>query len=157
MRLSLAGVVTAVAIAGLIAGGCSAASEDQSHLGAGSLPRVKSSLDQTAAVQPASPDTTVPAKTVACPPGKAPTTGQDLRTIDQRCAQLRQDGEIWQRSRKLAVQNRGEAGARMADLHTPWTKENTEFFVDQCGARQQKSREQAMSRIDPRQLTSVCG
>jgi hypothetical protein len=48
---------------------------------------------------------------------------------------LQHDGEIWQRTRKLAVLNRGEAGARTADLHSPWTKENVSFYLASCNSR----------------------
>jgi hypothetical protein len=93
---------------------------------------------------------------VGCPAGKSPSPAQALQAIDQRCLQLRQDGEVWQRTRKLAVLNRGEAGGRMADLHSPWTKENMTFYVDQCGPRQQKSRQASLSRMDQKILAAAC-
>ncbi len=69
------------------------------------------------------------------------TTGsiQTPQSARQRCEQLRQDGDVWQRTRKLAVLNRGEAGGRMADLHTPWTKENVTFYLATCNSRKAKS------------------
>lgn len=61
------------------------------------------------------------------------------QTPHQRCEQLRQDGVVWERTRKLAILNRGEAGAQMADLHTPWTKENVAFYVASCNGRKAKT------------------
>ena len=148
MRSSSPRISTTLFVCALVASGCSAANEDQSYLGSGPAPVASAAAGQTSSNS-------------ACPPGRPPSPAQSqaqqVRAIDQRCAQLLQDGEIWQRTRKLAIQNRGEAGARMADLHSPWTKEKVVFFVDQCGPRQHKSRQQAMSRMDPRHLVQACG
>ena len=110
-----------------------------------------------AARAPAVTDLNATALPGACPPGRVPSEAQTLRTLDQHCTKLRQEGEVWQRARKLAIQNRGEAGGRMADLHSPWSKENMTFYVDNCSPRQQKSREQTLNRLDPRQLAAQCG
>jgi hypothetical protein len=155
MRLSSRGTSIPLVLCGLILSGCSAAPDDQAQLGA----KASFATFQT----PTQPHNTAgacpPQKVSAATPGpsQVQSQAQALRTIYYRCAQLRQDGEIWQKSRNLAVKNRGEAGARMADLHTPWTKENAEFFVDECGPRQQKTRTQAMSRIGRKPAAPVCG
>ena len=164
MRLSVFGIVTAAAVCGLIQGGCSASTDEQNHLGAGPDPGAKALSGQPeAGLAPASLASMAGTRGVAavCPPGKAASPAliqaQSLRGIDQRCAQLRQDGEIWQKTRKLAIQNRGDAGARMADLHSPWTRENVAFYIGQCGTGQQRTRTQTLVRIDQKQIGSSCG
>lgn len=157
---------------GLLVSACSGAVDTQSQLGATDVasPAANQTMGATQpAVQKApavlasagAPPAGAMAASVApaavtCPAGQGPSRSQPLRVIDQRCSQLRQEGEVWQRTRKLAILNRGEAGARMADLHSPWTKENITFYVDQCTPRQQRNRDQVLGRLDPRQLASVC-
>lgn len=95
-------------------------------------PGVTTSPNGAASGAGASPAGASPAKGMAATgPGRPAEAGA------LRCAQLRQDGVVWERARKLAVLNRGEAGARMADLNTPWTKENVSFYLASCQSRKQ--------------------
>lgn len=100
---------------------------------------------------PASPEP-FPARTMASPASPVPGSGSALGSgpapdvaVEQRCAQLRREGEVWERARKLAVASRGEAGARTADAHTPWTMENVGFYLASCTRQVAKPRPPASS------------
>lgn len=165
--LRFGGACSIVCTLGMLAAACSAP-ETHSQLGAsdtaalitGSM-NAKPADATTAAAKPTTTQALASATGVAgsgaCPAGKAPTQAQTLRNLDQRCTKLREEGEVWQRTRKLAVLNRGEAGGRMADLHTPWTKEVMAFYVDHCSPSHQKGRAQQLNKLDPTKLAGSCG
>jgi hypothetical protein len=149
------------AAGGLLLSACSASSEGQNQHGAADTVTPASSAQKTerassaGGVQPvalaavstssnpgpsSSSITTGSVQQSAA--GGSPPSAQARTTTQQRCEQLRQESDVWQRSRKLAVLNRGEAGGRMADLHTPWTKENVVFYLATCNSKKQLSRPQ---------------
>ena len=141
----------------LVLSACSAAPESQTQLGAtDALGNANAARSASEAKSPASEQAVGvssgpaasssittgsirPSTAAASPPSGNQSSFDTTHTAKQRCEQLRQDGEVWQRTRKLAVLNRGEAGGRMADLHTPWTKENVTFYLAACNSRKAKS------------------
>jgi hypothetical protein len=149
--------IVLVCTTGLLLSACSGAPEGQNQLGA-----TDSRGNADAAYSAAETKAPATAQPAGMSSGRMPvsaiTTGsvrpnptevisasgnqfspQAPHTAKQRCEQLRQDGDVWQRTRNLAVRNRGEAGGRMADLHTPWTKENVTFYLAACNSRKVKS------------------
>lgn len=128
-------------VGGLLLSACSASPESQNQLGATATSGI-AGVTASASGAPVQPVVAAPAPittgSIRSNASAASLSAPHRQTIRQRCETLRQDGDVWQRTRKLAVLNRGEAGARMADLHSPWNKENVAFYMASCTGKPSK-------------------